>query len=219
MTTNDLIMGTFTGTIISIITAKDGQQIGFIQPTEPSLCGAITSWKMQSCAKKRCDGNVQFVLPKEGQNPEYSSGNEFGLKQNTFVTFKIRFDGALPQAYEVKRHCLELGDEPMPAPIELKQLKAKDVKKIAGHLENARVAYTENDLLLEKQIHSSDGYDPYAEVEEEETEECGEEETEEYEEYDEGKDSRRGKGKSERRGKGKPQKQNRKFRYGEEEDE
>ena len=141
MTYNDVFTGTFTGTIISDFVAKDGRHIGFIRPQNPAVREAITALKIQAGTKKRCDGNVQFIFPIKGKNDEYSKGNSFELKGSLYVSFNVRCDNGLPQAYNVKPFTEEIEIPSVPAfePLDVKSVISKTVEvpeELAASVEN-----------------------------------------------------------------------------------
>lgn len=139
MTYNQLLDGTFTGVIISEIVAKDGHRIGFISPNSLDLVAAITAWKVNA-GRNRCDGNIQFVFPREGQECDYTAGNAKNLRKNMQVSFKIRYDANMPQAYQVQPIEVEI----IPSVAKFKPLEAKPqvVEKLS---EAASLAYSELD--------------------------------------------------------------------------
>ena len=166
MTYNNVLNGTFTGVIISELTAKDGKHIGFISPNAVSLCAAITAWKVNA-GRQRCDGNIQFVFPVQGEERDYTAGNAEDLKKNMSVSFKVRCDSnGMPQAYEVK----PVETEIIPSVAKFKPLEAKPqmVEKLS---EAASLAYSELDedeeeedpsvyeTLTEEELLAYDDYD------------------------------------------------------------
>lgn len=141
MTYNQLLDGTFTGVIISEIVAKDGHRIGFISPNSLDLVAAITAWKVNA-GRNRCDGNIQFVFPREGQECDYTAGNAKGLRKNMQVSFKIRYDANMPQAYQVQPIEVEI----IPSITEFKPLEAKPQADALSEIsEAAALAYGEAD--------------------------------------------------------------------------
>ena len=172
MTYNDVFTGTFTGTIISDFVAKDGRHIGFIRPQNPAVREAVTALKIHAGTKKRCDGNVQFVFPVNGKNDEYSKGNAFNLKDVRYVSFNVRCDNGLPQAYNVQPFEEEIEIPSIPAfePLDVKPVESKPVEvpeNLAYATGNAVVAYSSE--ISEEDIEEEDsadfiddgGYDEY----------------------------------------------------------
>lgn len=156
MTYNDLLTGTFTGIIISDFVAKDGRRIGFITPTLPAVCGAVTAWKLENGTKKHSDGNLQFVFPVEGDKTQSALGNAFGLAKNMLVKFSIRCDGkGLPQAYNVQPADVEL--TPTPAPKSFVPAKIQRLPEATPAMEAGMSSYAEaDDLILDADFEDED---------------------------------------------------------------
>ena len=170
MTYNDLLNGTFTGIIISDFVAKDGRRIGFINPTLPAVCGAVTAWKLENGTKKRSDGNIQFVFPLEGDKTQSALGNAFGLRKNMFVKFSIRCDGTgLPQAYNVQQCDATL--TPTPAPMPFVPEPAETLPETTPATEAGIAAYAESDpeLLLDDEDFEDQDYSEYDDYDEDST--------------------------------------------------
>lgn len=175
MTYNDVFTGTFTGTIIGDRIAKDGRRIGFIHPQNPAVREAITVLKIHAGTKKRCDGNVQFIFPVNGKNDEYSKGNAFNLKDVRYVSFNVRCDDGLPQAYNVQpfEEEIEIPNIAAFEPLDVKPVESKPVEvpeELAKAASNGTEAYRNefSDEDPEKEIESVDfvddgGYEEYYE--------------------------------------------------------
>lgn len=123
MTNLDLLTKTFAGVVLSSeFTAKDGTRIGYINPNDPVVCGAITAKKV-AAGKQRCDGNISFVYP-DGKT-KYAEGNAENLHPNDCVVFRIRIDAkGMPQAYDVR---LGGGEEDIFTLTEKNMIKPKSV--------------------------------------------------------------------------------------------
>ena len=190
MTYNDLLTGTFTGIIISDFVAKDGRRIGFITPTLPAVCGAVTAWKLENGTKKHSDGNLQFVFPVEGDKTRKvagkafspkknmfvpvwrATGNAFGLKKGMLVKFSIRFDGkGLPQAYNVQPCDRELTTTPMPKSFVPAPVTA--IPESTPAMEAGMASYSESDNLLADDDYDEEDYSEYDEYDDDATEKHG----------------------------------------------
>lgn len=159
MTYNDVFTGTFTGTIIGERIAKDGRRIGFIHPQNPVVREAITVLKIHAGTKKRCDGNVQFIFPVNGKNDEYSKGNASNLKDVRYVSFNVRCDDGLPQAYNVQPFEEEIEIPSIPAfePLDVKPVESKPVEvpeELAYATGNCTAAYSAE--MSKKDIEGED---------------------------------------------------------------
>ena len=174
MTYNDLLTGTFTGIIISDFVAKDGRRIGFITPTLPAVCGAVTAWKLENGTKKHSVGNLQFVFPMEGDKTQSALGNAFGLTKNMFVKFSIRCDGkGLPQAYNVQPADVEL--TPTPAPKAFVPVAVAKLPEVTPSMQAGLDAYAEeeSDILLSDEDFEETDYSDYDDYDVDVTEKRG----------------------------------------------
>lgn len=169
MTYNDVFTGTFTGTIIGERIAKDGRRIGFIHPQNPVVREAITVLKIHAGTKKRCDGNVQFIFPVNGKNDEYSKGNASNLKDVRYVSFNVRCDDGLPQAYNVQpfEEEIEIPNIAAFEPLDVKPVESKPVEvpaELAYATGNCTAAYSAE--MSKEDIEEEDVEEEYLEEDE-----------------------------------------------------